>query len=243
MTSDSSASAVSAYRQDQAFFLRLAVGIAVFVVFAFGQWALRGYANYQTAPVAVHVHGFAMLAWLGLFIVQNYLAGTGSLALHRKLGWLGVALAVFVAFIGTFVTIESIELHRVPPIFTNPYFLVLGPIHTYFFLATLIAAVIMRRETEWHRRLMLVATVLLLEPAFGRLVPFPIMSGPWGAWVELVLQLGILAIAMVHDRRVRGSVHPALWWGAGVVTVCVATVVLLSGMQMIISMAAGYAEM
>lgn len=229
------------YRRDQAFFLRFAIAIFAFVVFAFAQWALRGFANYATLPVAVHVHWIAMLGWMGLFVVQNYLAGRGSLALHRKLGWVGVALAVFVAVIGTYVTIEAIRRHRVPPIFTDPYFLVLGPVHTYFFLATLFAAIFLRRQTQWHRRLMLVATVLLLEPAFGRLVPFPILSGPLGPWTELLLQLGVLAIAMVHDWRVRGGVHPALWWGAGVVTLCVTTVVALSQTTTVAALAAGYA--
>ena len=236
-----SSEAVSAYRQEQVFYLRLAVGITIFTVFSFAQWALRGYADYAAAPVAVHIHSIAMLCWLGLFITQNYLAGKGSLELHRKLGWLGVVLAIFVAVMGTYVTTEAVALHRVPPIFTAPYFLVMGPIHTYFFLGTLAAAVAMRRNTEWHRRFMLVATVLILEPPIGRIVPLPVLASPLGPWVELLLQIGLLAIAMVYDRKVRGSVHPAYWWGVGILTACVATIVALSTMHAVSVMAASYA--
>jgi hypothetical protein len=29
------------------------------------------------------------------------------------------------------------------------------------------------------------------------------------------MQCALLGIVMLHDRRVRGRVHPALWWGVG----------------------------
>lgn len=214
----------AAYRQDQAFFLRLAIGISILVIFAFAQWALRGFADYAATPLAVHVHGVAMLAWLALFVTQNYLAGAGSLALHRRLGWFGAALAVFMVYIGTYITLEAIALQRVPPIFTAPYFLVMGPVHLLYFALLLALAILCRRRTEWHRRLMLVATVVLMEPAFGRLLPPSAMTAPWGAWAEGALQAAVLGIAMVHDRRVRGAVHPALWLGVAAVFASVLTI-------------------
>lgn len=231
------ASNVAAYRQDQAFFFRLAIGIFVLVVFAFLQWALRGFSNVAVAPLTVHIHGIAMLGWLGLFIVQNYLAGSGNLAVHRKLGWCGAALALFICGIGTQVTVQAIALHRVPPIFTDPYFLMLGPVHLAFFIAVLAAALVRRRSTEWHRRLMLVATVVLMEPAFGRLVPGPIIMTPWGPWIEGALQAAVLGIAMLHDRRTRGAVHPALWWGVAVIFLCKVVVNALAASAPVIAWA------
>jgi hypothetical protein len=218
----------ASYRRDQAFFLRLAAGISLLVVFAFAQWALRGFADYATAPPAVHVHGIVMLGWLALFVTQNHLAGRGSLRLHRRLGWAGAVLAAFMVYIGTVVTLEAIALQRVPPIFTTPYFLVLGPVHLAGFALLLALAISLRRQTEWHRRLMLVATVVLIEPAFGRLLPPAVMTASWGAWVEGGLQAALLGIAMLHDRRVRGAVHPALWLGVIAVFLCVLTVQLLA---------------
>ena len=225
------------YRQDQAFFLRLAVAIFVLVVIAFLQWALRGFSNVAAAPLTVHIHGIAMLGWLGLFIVQNHLAGRGNLAAHRKLGWFGVALALFILGIGTQVTLQAIALHRVPPIFTDPYFLMLGPIHLAFFIGVLAGAIRLRRSTEWHRRLMLVATVVLMEPAFGRLVPGPIIMTAWGPWIEGALQAAVLGIAMLHDRRTRGAVHPALWCGVAVIFLCKAAVNALAGSAPVIAWA------
>lgn len=221
-------SAVAAYRQDQAFFLRLAIAIALFAVVAFLQWSLRGYSHVAAAPLTVHLHALSMLGWLGVFIAQNHLAGSGNLALHRKLGWTAVGLAAVILALGFQITLQAIATHRVPPIFSNSYFLLLGPVHLLFFAVVLAAAILLHRRTEWHRRLMLVATVVVLEPAFGRLIPFPVAMSVWGGWVEGILQAGLLGIAMVHDRRLRGAVHPALWWGVAAIFACKLAIALLS---------------
>ena len=92
----------SAYQQDQKFFRVMAIAIAAFILFAFAQFALRGFANYATAPVWVHLHGLAFTSWLVLLVAQNLLAERGSLALHRRLGWLGCGLALAMVFIGIF---------------------------------------------------------------------------------------------------------------------------------------------
>lgn len=145
------------YRNDQAFFLNLSIGTGIFCVFAFTQWGLRGYVNYATTPLSVYLHALAMASWLALFIWQNYLALHGDLVRHRKWGRAAVGLAAFLIALGTYVTLQAITLHRVPPIFTPSYFLVLGPVHLAFFAFVLTAAIAGRAHPEWHRRLMLVA--------------------------------------------------------------------------------------
>ena len=92
---------------DQRFFTRLAIGMAAIIVFSFAQWALRGFVSPATAPVWVHLHGVAMLSWLGLLVAQGVLAGTGNAALHRTLGWLGVALVLCIAVIGPSATLQT----------------------------------------------------------------------------------------------------------------------------------------
>jgi len=203
------------YSSDQAFFRRMAVAIALFIVFAFAQWSARGFVDLPAVPWWVHVHGLVFVSWLALFVTQNLLAERGSLALHRKLGWTGVGLAVAMVAIGMFTGFKAIELHRVPPFFSNAYFLALTNVGMLIFGGMVVWAIARRREVEWHRRLMLGATILLLEPALGRLLPMPLL-GPWGQLLEVSLQLGVFMIAIAHDRRVRGAVHPALKWGVAV---------------------------
>lgn len=211
--SEPAAAARSGWRSDQRFFLRFSIALLLFVVVGFAQWSLRGFVDFGAVPVWVHFHGAAMLSWFTLFAVQNWLADSGSIALHRRLGWLGLGLLVVVIPLAIFTATKSVELHRVPPFFTNGYFLALSTVGWPIVAALAGTAIVKRRDTEWHRRLMLSAFILLIEPALGRLLPMPLF-GPAGPWIETLCQLGVLSVAMVHDRRVRGAVHPALWWGA-----------------------------
>src|SRR3546814_7446343 len=52
------------------FWQRMAIGLAVFIVFGFAQFTARGFVDPLRAPFWVHLHGAAMLGWLALLIVQ-----------------------------------------------------------------------------------------------------------------------------------------------------------------------------
>jgi len=206
----------SAYVRDQAFFVKLATGIALFIVFGFAQWGLRGMVDYAAVPVWVHLHGLAMLGWLALFVVQSRLAARGNLALHRRLGWLAAYLVVVIVVLGCAVGRMAIARHAVPPFYSNSYFLALTHIEAVAFGGLVFAAITRRKQTDFHRRLMIGAAVLVTEPAFGRVLPMPFMPG-WGSWVIMALQLAILGVMARHDRRTLGRIHPATASAAGVI--------------------------
>src|SRR3546814_6811155 len=48
------------------FWQRMAIGLAVFIVFGFAQFTARGFVDPLRAPFWVHLHGAAMLGWLAL---------------------------------------------------------------------------------------------------------------------------------------------------------------------------------
>ena len=193
---------------DQAFFTKMAVALAVLIVFGFAQFSLRGMVDWRTVPIIVHVHGAAMLAWLGLFVAQNWLAERGDFVLHRRLGRASVLLLAFVVVLGCATGITALRTHAVPPFFTNPYFLALTQVEALGFGALVIAAILRRADVEWHRRLMLGAVIFVTEPALGRLLPMPFL-GEWGGWLEVVCQLAIVGVVIVHELHVLGRVHPA----------------------------------
>ena len=56
--------------------------------------------------------------------------------------------------------------------------------------------------------LMVGALIMLMEPALGRTLPMPLIM-PWGEWLALVVQLGVLAVVVRHDRKAMGAIHPA----------------------------------
>ena len=86
------------------------------------------------------------------------------------------------------------------------------------------------RRPDVHKRLLLVATVSTLQAAVGRwfvllLAPRVAPAGggpPAPPPLEVTIAPGLvvdllIVAAMVHDRRTRGSVHPAYWVGGGAV--------------------------
>lgn len=228
------------YRADQAFFLRMAIGVCLFIVFGFAQWTARGFVNVGAVPIWVHLHGAVMIAWLALFVAQNALANSGNLALHRRLGWAGLVLALLIAPLAILTGQMAVTLGRVPPIFEDSYFLALTHIEGVVFSATVVAAIAMRRQTEWHRRLILAALVVIMEPALGRILPVPLL-GAWSEWTIMALQLATLGIAMRHDRKFAGRVHPALWCGAAIVAATHVAIVLAAQAPAVAAYAQGLA--
>lgn len=229
------------YSRDQRFFTRMAIGMTAFIVFGFAQWALRGFVSPSTVPIWVHLHGVAMLSWLGLFVTQNLLAGGQNLALHRKLGWISFALVLIIAGLGMFTGRMAVELHRVPPFFTNAFFLALTHIEATAFAVMVGAGIAMRKHTQWHRRLMFGATIMVMEPAFGRLIPAPILGPVLTPIIEMALQLGVVAIVARHDLKQTGTLHPATRIVALAVVTVTAVVMGLSVFPPFVSLAEGIA--
>lgn len=209
------------------FWHRMAIGLAIFIVFGFLQFALRGFVDPVAAPFWVHAHGVAMLAWLALLIVQPTLVSRDNLPLHRKLGWAGAALAMVITALGLFTGVASLVLHRFPPFFSPPYFLALTAVESLAFGAMVWAAVRRRRTTAWHRRLMIGATIVILEPALGRLLPMPLIVG-WSDIPVGLIQLAVVGVIALYDRRTLGRIHPATKAIAAVVILVRATIYLLA---------------
>jgi len=74
--------------------------------------------------------------------------------------------------------------------------------------------VTVRRNTDWHRRLMFFAFAMLTGPGIGRLLPSPYLI-PYAWYVEALLPPIVFAlVGMVFDKRRHGRVHPA--WLVGI---------------------------
>jgi hypothetical protein len=193
---------------DQRYFTRFTIVLAVLIVLGFVQFSLRGFVDLRRVPLLTHIHGAFMVAWLGVAVAQNILVHRGELQTHRRVGWLAAALVAGIAVMGVTVGFSAVAGQRVPPFFSDPYFLALTIVEPVAFAAVVAWGVSLRRDTQWHRRTMLGANVIILEPALGRLLPMPLMGG-MGEWVILALQLLVLTVLARHDRQVLGKTHPA----------------------------------
>jgi hypothetical protein len=199
----------ASYRQSQPFFLRMVAGMALFIVLGFGQFAARGLVDYARVPIWVHLHGIAMVAWLALLVTQTALAGRPNLQLHRQLGWFGAVLATAVVALGLRVVVAAIGVDLVPPFFTPAFLLALATVDALAFGSLVAAAIVLRRRSDWHSRLLVGSTAILMEPALGRVLPMPLLGGDGGEWLAMAFQLIPIVLLLRHDRKALGTVHPA----------------------------------
>ena len=128
----------------------------------------------------------------------------------------GAWLAAAMVMMGVVATIFAIRQNFVPKLFPPSLFLVMNILGILIFGGLVAAGISLRRRLEWHRGLMLCATVSMLTPGLARLFPV----GAIGAFAPLlVFGTAILfcVAGMIADKATLGRIHPAYLWGTGVI--------------------------
>lgn len=200
---------VAEVNQDARFLAAMAVAIAITVLVAFGLFAALGFSSFG-APWWVHVHAITMMGWVAIFLTQNLLIARGQMAVHRRLGLIGAAWSLWLVPVGLLTTYWCVTSGRTPPFFEPRFFLVMDWLNVLLFAALTWSGLALRKQTDWHRRLILGGTLTLLGPAFGRLLPLPLLGHMIVPATTAVILI-FLIVAMRHDQRVHGAVHPAHW--------------------------------
>lgn len=180
------------------------------------------------------VHGLFGLAWYVLLAIQANLVRARNLRRHRALGvtTFVVAAGVTVTTLFLFVVLWKGWANMVPEVRANRLLLP-------GYALCMLLAWRMRARADWHKRLILVGTFLMLGPVLDRVFEPLIVSWAepllassytrqldeaafllfrWGSWVGFFVSLAIL------DRRTLRRVHPVTLAGG----VWLGVVVLLS---------------
>lgn len=195
--------------RDARFFFKLAVAIAITNVIAFSVHFALGRST-LAVPAVYHLHGLTYMGWLAIFVTQHWLAATGRIAHHRLLGRLAMAWVVLMVVMGVAITVTVIQRGTVPFFFLPQHFLIANPLTLLAFVGFVVAAIAMRRQSDWHRRLHLCAMAMILGPAFGRLLPAPLMV-PYAFEISTLAGLIFPLIAVVREWRA-GAVHRLWRW-------------------------------
>lgn len=199
--------------RDGGFFLGGAIAMTLVIVAGFSVQLAMGRSTFA-APWYVHAHAVVFMGWVGIFLAQNVLVASDRIALHRRLGWIAAGWVVLMIVLGCVVTVAMLRRGGVPFFFRPLQFLVFDPVSLLTFAGLTWAAVRLRKQTDWHRRLHFCGMSLLLGPGFGRLLPMPLLI-PW-AWEATLAACLLFPIAgMIADLRRDGRIHPAWFWGLG----------------------------
>jgi hypothetical protein len=189
-----------------------------------------GYNNVQkylagklTYPWIVHIHSVFFVGWLVLFTAQMVLVRRDQVDTHRRLGVFGAGLASVMVVLGVMTAIMTEQI-KFGTAASDPPFLsvMLGDMLVFGGLVT--AGMLMRRSPAAHKRVMLIATLVLTDAGFGRwlspkIVEWMGLKNYWelktfteGAWPFIRFQLlpvyTLIAALGAFDLFTRKRLHP-----------------------------------
>jgi hypothetical protein len=210
--------------------MAVALGLTVFVGFARTYYLriLAGgpMATLSGAPFSrlVHAHAVLFTCWTLLFIMQTALVSARRMAVHRRLGVAGGVLAAAMVVVGTSLAIAAAARGAAPPGVDPLAFLAMPLFDMVLFTSFVIAALVLRRDKETHKRLMLMAYVSIVVAAVARL-PGVLPLGPPGFTGLACL---FVVAGGIYDFLSRGRVHGAWLWGGAIFVVSMPVRLLLS---------------
>lgn len=191
------------------FYLLGGAGGLVVVAFGFGwTYAVPMARGTFAAPWFVHLHGVSALLWVTAFIAQAALVRRGRTPLHRRYGRLASPLALIIWASGIATAAWAAE-RDMPEIGSAASSALAGTTTGLtLYMLLVMAAIATRQRPDWHKRLIALATIQLLWPAFFRLRHwFPAVPDP-EIWFALVVAYSPILIAAVRDRIKYEGVHP-----------------------------------
>jgi len=184
------------------FYLCMSLVLAVIVIVGFSQSvdANLFHAN-PPRPLLLWIHGAAFSMWVVFFIAQSALVRAKKVSVHRLLGWFGVALAVVMVVLGLTIAVVMARFDTVvlkvkdaQPFLSVPFTDVL------VFGSFIAMAIYWRKKPEFHRRLVFIASCLLMDAPFGRF-DFLFNHALFYPVLDCLLLLGIVRDWIV-DKRV-----------------------------------------
>src|SRR3984885_7427375 len=191
------------YRHDHLFFSGLAILFLVSVFIGFARsYYLAGLFKAPLPNMLLHVHGAVFSLWVLLLITQTSLVAAKRVDVHRRLGLLGFGLACVMVVSGVLVASDQIARHAAQP--AGPH---AGIVEARAFYAIPLGEILMfcalvyfgfrnRFRPAAHKRLMVVATLAILEAAVVR---WPIFDSFAEPVIDALYVLTILSLGVAYD--------------------------------------------
>ena len=203
--------------KERLFYCGMALLVTAAVVIGFGpSWFMRGYMSSARpltplAPLVI-AHAVAFTAWMALFITQAGLISARQHKLHMRLGMATVGLAVVIVVLGILTGARSAAIGSGPPDVPPLTWFAVPFLDMVAFSGLVFGGYVYRRDPQTHKRLMLCATLLMLQPGVGRMpLPDTSLGMELGTLIAFLLATPLLAWDIVQ----RGRPHAATLIGLG----------------------------
>jgi hypothetical protein len=187
------------------FYVLMAVVAAIIVFVGFSRtFYLNSLFAKRDLPALYILHGIIFSSWILLFIVQSWLVSADRTDIHRRLGLVGALLAAAMIVIGMAIAIRAAHFGFLSPGLPPPLIFFAVPFFDIVVFFILVGSALYYRQTPaTHKRLMLLATISILPPAFARFpLGFIARTLPISAFAlgDIVLIACVLYDFAVHRR-------------------------------------------
>lgn len=213
---DNSQTAASIVRKKSlSFFVYIAIAAILAVLIGFGKTFFLPVAEGSfKAPQIIHIHGAFCFAWISLFLIQTLLIRNRNYSLHKRLGFLGFAIAlgisITVVLVGRYVVQRDLDQGMGAAAYSS--FVGIISSSLLFLVMVLLGVANRRKSTAAHKRYLLLATIIVLWPAWFRFRHyFPSIPHP-EIWFAYVLPDSLILIAWAWDKMRNGFIHSSLLW-------------------------------
>jgi hypothetical protein len=204
------------------FFLALSALLTLVVLTGFSRTLyLRALFDVPLLPASLWIHGIALTFWFAGAFVQATLISIGRPDLHRRTGWVFAASGLGVFATGLYVTLHlgprlaqrgvnlELQLARFSSVVWSDFAALLS------FAILLPAAIVFRQRPETHKRLMLLSSISVVQPALSRIWRWPPFEGLNPAFLGLGTLLAFVLAIVLYDAISRRRVHAATLLGGG----------------------------
>jgi hypothetical protein len=196
---------------DRVFFpvMCLLVLITVWLGFSKTYYAIGMVRATLPSPV-VHIHAIVFSLWLVTLVTQTLLVTARKVKLHMTLGLWGFGLAGVMVVLGLVAACGSLQRNLSPPgSGLDPRVFFVVPISDILIFAALTTwSYLARRRPMEHKRLIMLATITLLDAAIGR---FPTAVTPMGPLGQTLIFFAFLLLMIGYDIITLKKVHRATW--------------------------------
>lgn len=198
-------------RYERYFFSVMALLILGTVFLGFAKtYFLAGVFRAPLPSWVIHVHGAAFTSWILMLIVQTSLVSMGRTDIHRRLGRIAFGLACVMVVLGVMAGTDLLRRNGAAMNAGAKAFYAATTGDMVIFGTLLYFAFRERFNPAAHKRLILIATITLLEAPINRW-PFEIFQQ--SPWMIDVVAYSFLVLMVAYDLWSTHRVHRATIWG------------------------------
>jgi hypothetical protein len=186
--------------------MAIAIFLVVFVGFSRSFFLRPLFPEHPSPSEPIfYIHGALFTLWILLFALQVTLIKRGSVQLHRNIGLMGMLLAIAMVILGTmgalYAAARPTGFVGIPV--PGLSFLAIPFFDMILFSTFVTMAYLQRRNTQSHKRWMVLATLNLITAAIAR---WPLINslGPLAYFAMTDLFVVVLAI---WDLKSRKKIH------------------------------------